>query len=95
MWTHIIIQSVAWGAIFPLGMVLGIVHSRLHVPVQVLGTALATVGYFLGHLHGGREYAANAHAQFANWLMLLLIVQVVMGVYLKLHLEKGFLSTLR
>ncbi|QIW98447.1 hypothetical protein AMS68_003965 [Peltaster fructicola] len=95
MWTHIFIQSAAWGVIFPLGMVLGLVRSRFHVPVQVLGTALATVGYFLGHLHGGREYGANAHAQFANWLMLLLIIQVVMGGYLRLHLEKGFLGRVR
>lgn len=95
MWTHILLQSFTWGLVFPLGMVLGLIHSRLHVPVQVVGTILAVVGYFLGHLHGGREFAYSAHAGFANWLMLLLIVQVVLGIYLRLHLEKGFLGRIR
>lgn len=70
-------------------MVLGIVHSRWHVPVQVLGTALAIVGYFLGHAHKGRQFAKNVHASFATWLMLFLLAQVLVGIYLRLHLEKG------
>ena len=76
-------------------MVLGIVHSRLHVPVQVVGTVLAIIGYFLGHAHKGREFAPNAHSKFANWLMLGLVVQIALGVYLRLHIERGFLGKIR
>lgn len=76
-------------------MVLGIVRSRLHVPVQITGTAFAVLGYFLGHAHKGRQFAANAHASFANWLMLALVVQVSLGVYLRLHIERGFMGKIR
>lgn len=95
LWLHIALQTLAFGLIFPTGMVLGIVHNRFHVPVQILGTCIAIVGYFLGHLHGGREFAYTAHAGFANYLMLMLLSQVVMGAYLKLHLEKGLHARIR
>ncbi|KAJ5232035.1 Protein YTP1 [Penicillium chermesinum] len=89
LWVHILLMGFAFGIIFPLGMVLGIVRSRWHVPVQVVGSCIATVAYFLGHAHKGRQFGPNAHHSFANWLMLMLIVQVALGFYLKLHLEKG------
>lgn len=110
---HIAIQILAFGIIFPTGMVLGvrsspssaplnqpltafqIVRSRWHVPLQTLGAVLAIVGYFLGHAHGGRQFAPNIHASFASILMLMLIAQVVFGVYLKLHLEKGIHGRIR
>jgi hypothetical protein len=95
LWVHILVQILAWGIIFPTGMVLGLVKSRWHVPTQILGTAIALAGYFLGHLHKGRQFGKNAHAVFANWLMLMLVVQVVLGGYLRLHLEKGFLGKVR
>lgn len=95
LWIHILIQILAWGIIFPTGMVLGIVRSRLHVPVQITGTALAVLGYFLGHAHKGRQFSANVHASFANWLMLALVVQVALGIYLRLHIERGFMGKIR
>ncbi|TKA28943.1 hypothetical protein B0A50_03354 [Salinomyces thailandicus] len=95
IWIHILVQSLAWGILFPTGMVLGLVKSRWHVPTQVAATVLAVVGYFLGHAHKGRQFGKNAHASFATWLMLLLLVQVVLGVYLRLHLERGWLGRMR
>ena len=95
LWIHILIQIAAFGIVFPTGMVLGLVRSRWHVPCQTLGVILAVVGYFLGHAHGGRQFASNVHASFATWLMLMLIAQVVLGVYLRLHLEKGFHGRVR
>lgn len=87
LWTHIFIQSTAFGLILPTGMVLGLVRSRWHVPVQIFGTASAIVGWVLGHLHKGRQFAPNVHASFAPILMLMLISQVVIGAYLRLHLS--------
>ncbi|KAL8756560.1 MAG: hypothetical protein Q9199_002841 [Rusavskia elegans] len=95
LWIHIIIQIVAFGIVFPTGMVLGIVRSRFHVPVQTFGAILAIAGYFLGHSHGGRQFAPNIHASFATILMLLLLIQIVFGIYLKLHLEKGIHARIR
>lgn len=79
----------------PTGMVLGLIRSRWHVPTQILGAVVAIPGYFLGHAHKGRQFGKNAHAQFANWLMLMLVVQLSMGVVLKLHIEKGWLGKVR
>lgn len=72
-----------------------IVRNRWHVPLQVFGTVIAVVAYFLGHLHKGRTFAPNIHATFASMLMLMLIAQIAFGAYLKLHLEKGFNGKLR
>ena len=95
LWAHILIQSLGWGVVLPTGMVLGLVRSRWHVPVQVLGVAITIPGYFLGHAHGGRQFGTNAHAKFANLLAFLLVVQTVMGVLLKLHIEKGIMGKIR
>ena len=88
LWTHILLMTLSFGIIFPTGMVLGLVKSRWHVPTQILGTAITVVAYFLGHMHKGRQFAPNIHAHFANYLMLMLAVQVGFGVYLKMHLEE-------
>ncbi|KAI9777563.1 MAG: hypothetical protein M1835_005199 [Candelina submexicana] len=95
LWTHICIQILSFGIIFPTGMILGIIRSPWHVPVQVVGTLLAVVGWFLGHAHKGRQFAPNIHASFAWSLMLMLTAQVLIGIYLKLHLTKGLHSTVR
>ncbi|KAF1915499.1 hypothetical protein BDU57DRAFT_596003 [Ampelomyces quisqualis] len=95
LWVHILIQSMAWGIIFPTGMVLGIIRSKWHVPVQTLGSLLAVVGYFLGHKHKGRQFTKNIHARFVPYIMLMLIAQIAMGIYLKLHLEKGIHGKIR
>ncbi|KAJ5095084.1 Protein YTP1 [Penicillium argentinense] len=95
LWIHMILMGFAFGAIFPFGMVLGIVRSRWHVPVQIVGTVIAVLAYFLGHAHKGRQFGKNAHASFANWLMLLLVIQVVLGFYLKLHLVKAGQARIR
>ena len=72
-----------------------IIRSRWHVPLQTLGVVVSIVGYFLGHAHGGRQFAPNVHAKFAFSLMMMLLLQVVMGIYLKLHLEKGIHARVR
>jgi Protein of unknown function (Ytp1)/Domain of unknown function (DUF2427) len=88
LWTHILLMIAAFGVIFPTGMVLGIVKSRWHVPIQIVGSIVAVVAYFLGHLHKGRQFAeGNIHAKFATSLMGMLIAQIGLGVYLKMHLE--------
>jgi hypothetical protein len=95
LWVHILVQTFAWGILFPTGMVLGMVRSRWHVPVQVTATGLAILGYFLGHAHKGRQFTANVHARYASWLMFMLFSQAIMGIYLRLHLERGINGKIR
>ena len=63
--------------------------------MQTAGVIIAIVAYFLGHAHKGRQFAHNAHAVFATPISLLLAAQVLMGVFLKLHLERGILGRVR
>ena len=56
---------------------------------------LAILGYFLGHAHGGRQFAPNIHAKFSFLLMLMLGTQVGLGVYLRLHLVKAGQAKIR
>ena len=56
---------------------------------------MAIVAYFLGHAHKGRQFEHNIHVSFANSLVLMLISQIVLGIYLKLHLEKGIHGRIR
>ncbi|KAL1919754.1 uncharacterized protein VTP21DRAFT_1685 [Calcarisporiella thermophila] len=86
---HIIVQILAWAFVFPLGMILGLTRSRWHVPLQIAGTALTAIGIFLGHMHGGRQFREGAHSSFGGILIWILGAQVIFGIYLKLHLERG------
>ncbi|KAI9779269.1 MAG: hypothetical protein M1816_003632 [Peltula sp. TS41687] len=95
LWIHIAIQTVTFGVIFPTGMVLGIIRSRWHVPLQACGAVLAIAGYVLGHTHKGRQFEPNVHAAFSNSLMVMLSSQVLLGIYLKLHLDRGIHGRIR
>lgn len=96
LWIHIFVQMLAYGVIFPIGMVLGMTKSRWHVPTQIVGSGFALLGFFLGHAHGGRQFVGgNVHEGFAHILQLLLIGQVVLGLYLKGHWERGINGSIR
>ncbi|KAI8642265.1 hypothetical protein BD408DRAFT_344640, partial [Parasitella parasitica] len=86
----------AFGILYPLGLVLGLAKNRWHVPVQILASAVFVVGYFLAHAHNGRNYEPHiAHRWFAHIVVWSVISQFAIGVYLKLHLEKGILGKIR
>jgi len=88
LWVHIFLQAVVWGILFPIGMVLGITRSRWHVPLQSTGFALTTAGYFLGHSHKGRMFLPSIHGTFASILYLPIAGQLILGIYLKLHIHE-------
>lgn len=70
--------------------------NRWHVPTQAVGTSFAILGFFLGHAHKGRQFIPNhVHGKFAHVLQLLLVAQVVLGLYLKGHWEKGINGKIR
>ncbi|CAK5273818.1 unnamed protein product [Mycena citricolor] len=93
LWIHIFLQAAVWGVLFPVGMVLGITRSRWHVPLQSAGIVLTAGGYILGHSHKGRPFLPSAHGSFADIVLIPLAAQIVLGVYLKLHIHEG--TTLR
>jgi hypothetical protein len=70
------------------GMVLGIVRQRLHVPLQLLGFVLTGVGIVLGHTHGGRQFNPSAHEKLGSALLFPIISQLLLGIYLKLHIHE-------
>lgn len=46
LWWHIFMMVLSFGIMFPLGMVLGMVRSRWHVPCQAIGTTAAITGWY-------------------------------------------------
>jgi hypothetical protein len=56
---------------------------------------VSVVGWFLGHAHKGRQFAHNIHSSFAPFVAFLFIGQVVFGIYLKFHWEKGINKYIR
>ncbi|KAI7904892.1 uncharacterized protein BX663DRAFT_503941 [Cokeromyces recurvatus] len=96
MTMHITFMVIAFGILYPLGMVLGLAKNRWHVPLQILATAVFIVGVFLAHAHNGRNYEPHiAHRWFANIVIWTIISQFSLGVYLKLHLERGIHGKIR
>lgn len=49
---------------------------------------LTVAGYILGHSHKGRAFLPSAHEDFANLLFIPIISQLVLGIYLKLHIHE-------
>ncbi|KAF9650068.1 hypothetical protein BDM02DRAFT_3155048 [Thelephora ganbajun] len=88
LWIHMFLQATVWGFLFPIGMVLGLSRSKLHIPLQSTGFALTIGGYFLGHMHGGRKFLKSAHGTFANIVMVFIALQLTVGIYLKLHIHE-------
>ncbi|KAI8094216.1 putative integral membrane protein [Thamnidium elegans] len=96
MTLHIAFMVAAFGVLYPLGMVLGLAKNKWHVPVQILGTLLFVIGIFLAHAHDGRNYEPHiAHRWFADIVIWSVSSQLVLGVYLRLHLETGFQGKIR
>ncbi|KAJ1913314.1 hypothetical protein H4219_005256 [Mycoemilia scoparia] len=93
--THIVFMSLAYGLIFPVGLVLGLVKNRWHVLVQSVGTAFSIVGFVLGHMHKGRMFKEGVHSKMAWAMLWLLVAQVVVGIYLRLRLSRFFRDPLR
>ncbi|KAJ3514156.1 hypothetical protein NLJ89_g2530 [Agrocybe chaxingu] len=88
LWLHMFLQALVWGIMFPIGMVLGLTRSRWHVPLQATGYALTAGGYILGHAHKGRQFLPSAHGKFATILFVPITAQLVIGIYLKLHIHE-------
>ncbi|KAF9497747.1 hypothetical protein BDN71DRAFT_1387007 [Pleurotus eryngii] len=88
LWIHILLQATVWGILFPVGMVLGITRSRWHVPLQSAAFALTFGGYILGHSHGGRMFLPSIHGSFASLLFIPILLQLSLGIYLKLHIHE-------
>ncbi|KAI6013574.1 hypothetical protein EDC04DRAFT_2757905 [Pisolithus marmoratus] len=88
LWIHMALQAVVWGIIFPIGMVLGLSRSRWHVPTQSIGFALTFGGIFLGHAHGGRQFRHSTHGSIGSWIVVPILAQLVLGIYLKLHIHQ-------
>jgi hypothetical protein len=86
---HIIAETLIWGIVFPIGMVLGLSRSRFHVPMQVTATVVSIGGMQLARKHGGRQFSHASHGNFAPWLLWIMLIQAGIGIYLKMHVMEG------
>jgi hypothetical protein len=56
--------------------------------LQTTGLVLTIGGYILGHSHKGRQFPPSAHGTFAPFLYVPIAAQLILGVYLKLHIHE-------
>ncbi len=60
----------------------------LFILAQSAGFMLTAAGYVLGHKHKGRAFLAGPHGKTANILFIPMALQLLLGVYLKLHIHE-------
>ncbi|WWC89779.1 uncharacterized protein L201_004705 [Kwoniella dendrophila CBS 6074] len=82
------LQTFLWGISFPIGMVLGLSKSKYHVTLQSFNAVATLAAAWLGHHHGGREYPATVHGLMAKIITWVLLTQVGLGIFLKLHISE-------
>ncbi|KAI8078992.1 uncharacterized protein B0P05DRAFT_587224 [Gilbertella persicaria] len=84
---HVAMMVIAFWILMPIGVMLGIAKSSLHVPVQLLSFCFAMVGFFFAKLYGHSTphlYAGNSHHTLGWILFLFMIVQMTVGVVRKI-----------
>lgn len=69
--------------------------SQVRTSWNNLSDIFLVVGWFLGHAHKGRQFSHNIHSSFAPFVAFLFIGQVVFGIYLKFHFERGINKYIR
>ncbi|KAI9485888.1 MAG: hypothetical protein EXX96DRAFT_645784 [Benjaminiella poitrasii] len=86
-YTHVAFMTLAFWLLMPIGIMLGIARSNLHMPVQILTFIVAMFGFFFGKLYGHSTphlYRGNMHHSLGWLLFILLISQFVAGFVRKI-----------
>lgn len=60
----------------------------INLSIQSTGIVLTIGGYILGHSHKGRAFPASVHGTMANILIVPILTQLILGIYLKLHINE-------
>ncbi|GAA5802502.1 hypothetical protein HPULCUR_007967 [Helicostylum pulchrum] len=85
-YVHVIMMVIAFWILMPMGVMLGIAKSSLHVPVQLLAFCFAMVGFLFGKVYGHSTphlYQSNSHHTL-GWVMFwFLIIQMTIGIIRK------------
>lgn len=68
--------------------ILSLLRALHFIARQSTGFALTFAGYILGHSHAGRAFPPSAHGHFSNFLLLPVLLQLGLGIYLKLHIHE-------
>ncbi|KAI8385710.1 hypothetical protein BD560DRAFT_481355 [Blakeslea trispora] len=85
-YVHVAMMVIAFWILMPIGVMLGIAKSSLHVPVQLLSFCFAMVGFFFAKVYGHSTphlYAGNSHHTLGWILFLFMIIQMAVGVVRK------------
>ena len=83
LYGHISLMVVAWIFILPIGVMLGVAHSMLHVPVQMAFIGTNAAGVVLALLYNASTpdlYENNAHHKIGWIIMAVLAAQLITGL---------------
>lgn len=88
MWTYVLVTMLAFGILFPIGLMMGLARHRYFIPMQIVAAATAVVGMVFGLTHGGRRYSPNNIALIWGWVLMVLAgIQVFFAVFLQIPLR--------
>ena len=83
LYGHIILMVLAWVFILPVGVMLGVAHSMLHVPIQMVFIGTNVAGVVLALLYNASTpdlYENNAHHKIGWIIMAVLAAQLITGL---------------
>ncbi|KAI7904736.1 uncharacterized protein BX663DRAFT_559714 [Cokeromyces recurvatus] len=86
-YTHVILMTIAFWILMPIGIMLGIAKSSLHIPVQLGSLCFAMGGFFFAKLYGHSTphlYKGNSHHILGWILFLFMITQMSVGIVRKI-----------
>ncbi|KAF7722359.1 hypothetical protein EC973_003204 [Apophysomyces ossiformis] len=86
-YAHVAFMIAAFWILMPIGVMLGIARSSLHVPTQLLAFGVALFGFFFGQMYGHTTphlYKGNVHHSMGWILFLFLLAQLAVGIVRKI-----------
>lgn len=80
---HIVLMTIAWLFVLPIGVMLSVARSRLALPAQLSFLGLHSVGLLLGTIHSSKTpdlYENNAHSKIGWIVTCIVVTQCIIGL---------------
>ncbi|KAI7864259.1 hypothetical protein BDF14DRAFT_1732503 [Spinellus fusiger] len=93
---HVVFMVLSFWILLPIGIMLGIARSSLHIPTQITCFVTAMLGFFFARIYGHSAphlYTGNSHHSMGWSIFLLLILQMSVSVMRKIANLVGRMNT--
>ncbi|CAD6587607.1 MAG: hypothetical protein ASARMPRED_003196 [Alectoria sarmentosa] len=83
MWGHIVLMTIAWVFVLPIGIMLNVARSRLALPAQLSFLMLHSIGLLMGTVYSSKApdlYENNAHNKIGWIVTWIVVAQYIIGL---------------